>query len=741
VVCEKEGATIRCSERSCNKTYHFGCAHTVAKCLIVNNFSNPPSNNNANRTASTGRQRLFSLQCAGHATVTASVEEQKQPPPEPTPQQAVVVEEEEPPSIETEKEEAIKEEGRAVEKEKMRHSLLINLDDELYTKKKYHKLTFLVPQDKETSNDRQTEEEDESAPFIVVGSLQVRSLGSLETISDYRTHLAPTNYKATRLFWSTKQLDKKCVYTCRIRHMDAYRHELRTKSNLIDQMQQQYSNISGDQLLTETEVAKQQDAVSVELCPLSQLDGHDDTSSSASSSSTASISAVQAGLVQPDFRLLQQQPVYNFQQPSSLSTFPLPQSMQNRSMPPMPPSTTSFASSSSSSSSASSSSSSSSSSSTSSGVFNIIQRPAPGVVMKAAAPSAKAAKSKSSNSSADRPADQPPAKHVSTKKPQAKLRDYFNDLDNANQAAATSATTSNSFLLGGGKTTEAALAATASCVPSLKAIKKELRGMMLLSNSQQKKKQQQQLSVDSADDTLTSGATKGDELDAILLNEKQQLKMKKKLLKAALKLQQQSKKSSKQLEVETTSGGETADNTTKEQESARLQQQQQEQRMLKKLKKAQQLELKQSAAATVVVAKKTTTTAAKKPLSAAALKKIERMQRKLNKLNKLNKENNIKPSTSTGNNKQLHQQQKPSKKTAKVPLNSIKNNNLSKDNSFNNNNNNNNGSFFFHDAHEYNDLDMEALNAMDNNPLTAYQSGQLVFEIVAEDGSRWCRRT
>ena len=37
VVCEREGATVRCSERTCGRAYHFKCAH-ADKCVIVNNL-------------------------------------------------------------------------------------------------------------------------------------------------------------------------------------------------------------------------------------------------------------------------------------------------------------------------------------------------------------------------------------------------------------------------------------------------------------------------------------------------------------------------------------------------------------------------------------------------------------------------------------------------------------------------------------------------------------------------------
>jgi hypothetical protein len=82
--------------------------------------------------------------------------------------------------------------------------------------------------------------------FLFVGSVQVKNLGDLETISDYRSFLCPTNFKSSRLFWSTKEIGKKCLYTCRIRHIDSYRRELRARSNLINTLIDQMRSSSGE---------------------------------------------------------------------------------------------------------------------------------------------------------------------------------------------------------------------------------------------------------------------------------------------------------------------------------------------------------------------------------------------------------------------------------------------------------------------------------------------------------------
>lgn len=65
----------------------------------------------------------------------------------------------------------------------------------------------------------------------MIGSLQVENLGDLETISDYKDYLCPVNYECTRLFWSTNDLGKKCLYKCRILLLSDYKKELESKSN------------------------------------------------------------------------------------------------------------------------------------------------------------------------------------------------------------------------------------------------------------------------------------------------------------------------------------------------------------------------------------------------------------------------------------------------------------------------------------------------------------------------------
>lgn len=62
-----------------------------------------------------------------------------------------------------------------------------------------------------------------ACPRLHIGSLAVDKLGELETMSDYKTYLCPIGFSATRLFWSTKEIGRKCLYTCRIYSANQFR--------------------------------------------------------------------------------------------------------------------------------------------------------------------------------------------------------------------------------------------------------------------------------------------------------------------------------------------------------------------------------------------------------------------------------------------------------------------------------------------------------------------------------------
>ncbi len=308
---------------------------------------------------------------------------------------------------------------------------------------------------------------------------------------------------------------------------------------------------------------------------------------------------------------------------------------------------------------------------------------------------AKTKQAKNNNSSNQATGKPPRAKHISHKKPQTKLRDYFNDIDLNATSSAYARTTppppTVSLLTPAGQpaTTEATTNSSLdSKKSSLKNLKKELREMMLLNLSKS--------GNNGEEDEANSGSSS---FIVPPLTEKQQLKMKKRMLKA-MKLQQQQQN---KIETEESSGersgssggggggGEDANN---------------EQLLLlkkspKKNKQQQKLEKP---------AKK------QKPLSVAALKKLERMQRKANKL-KFDKD---------------HLFSLPIKKQAKAAAaaagfaTSGANANSRGESNFNSN--------YFFDTDEYNELDLEALNSLEAGNSGSYHSSHLVFEILAEDG-------
>ncbi|KAG9348259.1 hypothetical protein JZ751_001994, partial [Albula glossodonta] len=51
---------------------------------------------------------------------------------------------------------------------------------------------------------------------VMIGSMTVDCLGTLTDLSDYEHHLFPIGYQCSRVYWSTVDARKRCVYTCRI---------------------------------------------------------------------------------------------------------------------------------------------------------------------------------------------------------------------------------------------------------------------------------------------------------------------------------------------------------------------------------------------------------------------------------------------------------------------------------------------------------------------------------------------
>lgn len=74
---------------------------------------------------------------------------------------------------------------------------LVNIDG---CRKKYQYLVFNV-----------------NSIYVLVGSMQMVSLGDIDSISDSEDALYPIDYCVKRVYWSTSEVGKKVVYTCKIR--------------------------------------------------------------------------------------------------------------------------------------------------------------------------------------------------------------------------------------------------------------------------------------------------------------------------------------------------------------------------------------------------------------------------------------------------------------------------------------------------------------------------------------------
>ena len=63
---------------------------------------------------------------------------------------------------------------------------------------------------------------DIGGPYLLVGSLYVEKLGEIEAACDFGDYVCPVGYTCTRLYWSTHEIGKKCLYTCRVRFAGDY---------------------------------------------------------------------------------------------------------------------------------------------------------------------------------------------------------------------------------------------------------------------------------------------------------------------------------------------------------------------------------------------------------------------------------------------------------------------------------------------------------------------------------------
>ncbi|KAL3885750.1 hypothetical protein ACJMK2_025792 [Sinanodonta woodiana] len=51
---------------------------------------------------------------------------------------------------------------------------------------------------------------------IIIGSTTIECLGRLTPLSDQRNYLIPVDFMSTRIYWSTQDCRRRCVYTCRV---------------------------------------------------------------------------------------------------------------------------------------------------------------------------------------------------------------------------------------------------------------------------------------------------------------------------------------------------------------------------------------------------------------------------------------------------------------------------------------------------------------------------------------------
>ncbi|RNA03907.1 histone-lysine N-methyltransferase 2B [Brachionus plicatilis] len=168
--CKRDGATITCDYKSCSLSYHFNCAFE-SKCLICEDLSQSQPDKRS-------KFQGFCIYCPEHASHQT--------------------------------------EDDFLKESKFKKSIFIDVHDDNYRRKySFPKFSLNPPKQK---------------PYILIGSLQIDNLGDLETLSDHKDYLCPVDFECSRLFWSTNELGKKCIYKCRIRLLNDYKKDLEKKS-------------------------------------------------------------------------------------------------------------------------------------------------------------------------------------------------------------------------------------------------------------------------------------------------------------------------------------------------------------------------------------------------------------------------------------------------------------------------------------------------------------------------------
>ena len=168
--CQKEGALLTCQNQYCQSNFHLNCAYE-SNCY----FGAKPSHSEASTTSSSKNQ--------SHKTTAPA-----------TPNYVFMCSEHKPRQTSAEWELAMNEQRLRM--------LLVEpkeLRDELTRRK--------VPTVKYFAKTRSA-----ATPRAQVGSLFVESFGDLETTSDFKSYLCPIGYSCVRLFWSTKEIGRKCLY-------------------------------------------------------------------------------------------------------------------------------------------------------------------------------------------------------------------------------------------------------------------------------------------------------------------------------------------------------------------------------------------------------------------------------------------------------------------------------------------------------------------------------------------------
>lgn len=212
--CQRDGATLSCQHSSCTEQYHLRCVYDCAKCYLSHK---PPPNVNVKQHP---KSTFVYFHCKSHTTANMNSSSN-----EPIQQYLA----------------------------KIKHQrLAVDLKDELNRKAR-----LMVKA---------------SSPRVQNGSFQLVALGDLDTTCDFKDYLAPLKYTCTRLFWSTRHLNRKVTYTCRILNM------AELKSTRLDD----YQKLIADRFILRLEVDADLDDSTEQdeppsSAPFFQLDGQDDT--------------------------------------------------------------------------------------------------------------------------------------------------------------------------------------------------------------------------------------------------------------------------------------------------------------------------------------------------------------------------------------------------------------------------------------------------------------------------------